>query len=215
MHGYLTDDDSGNVTSRNPIISVAEVLRSNRSGRDHAKVIFSLFSQYVTLRLKYRCFGRQQIFKFSDSDTKASAKVLKPYEDELNRALRTAVPGLMTETPFQSGQTMHHASLTTDDRYTIYTSTATSTARPTHKSLVVADAFNVSTLIGPTLAFLDRVKQIMPENMGLTQEDGVDKSFGGFLDDFVLRTFLPQLEDKVTSVFHQAVGGPSILQPIF
>lgn len=38
-------------------------------------------------------------------------------------------------------------------------------------------------------------------------EYDANSGFAGFLDDFVLRTFLPQLEEKVTSVFHQAVGG--------
>jgi exocyst complex component 4 len=115
----------------------------------------------------------------------------------------------MTESSLQPGQSVILASLMTDDRYNIANGTTTSTARPTHKSLVVADAFNVSVLIGPTLAFLDRVKQIMPESSAMnSEEEGVDKGFGGFLDDFVLRTFLPQLEDKVTNVFHQAVGGP-------
>ena len=82
----------------------------------------------------------------------------------------------------------------------------------THKALVQADAFNVSVLFGPTLAFLERVKEIMPG--GLLGDDDAS-GFGGFLDDFVLRTFLPQLEEKVSTVFHQAVGGQSfvLLQP--
>lgn len=75
----------------------------------------------------------------------------------------------------------------------------------THKALVSADSFNVSVLFGPTLAFLERVKEIMPG--GSMGEYDTSSGFAGFLDDFVLRTFLPQLEEKVTSVFHQAVGG--------
>ena len=68
---------------------------------------------------------------------------------------------------------------------------------------IQADAFNVSVLFGPTLAFLERVKEVMPG--GMTGDD--ESGFGGFLDEFVLRTFLPQLEEKVSSVFRQAVGG--------
>lgn len=73
----------------------------------------------------------------------------------------------------------------------------------THKALIQADAFNVSVLFGPTLAFLERVKEVFPG--GMTGDD--ESGFGGFLDEFVLRTFLPQLEEKVSSVFRQAVGG--------
>lgn len=79
----------------------------------------------------------------------------------------------------------------------------------THKALVQADAFNVSVLFGPTLAFLERVKEIMPG--GMMGEENDPMGFGGFLDEFVLRTFLPQLEEKVSTVFHQAVGGESML----
>ena len=38
LHDYLTDDQSGTVTSRNPIVSVNEVLRLARP-RDNSKVI--------------------------------------------------------------------------------------------------------------------------------------------------------------------------------
>lgn len=76
-----------------------------------------------------------------------------------------------------------------------------------HKALVPADAFNVSVLFGPTLAFLERVKEIMPGGLMTEDETNASTGFGGFLEEFVLRTFLPQLEEKVASVFHQAVGG--------
>lgn len=81
-----------------------------------------------------------------------------------------------------------------------------------HKALVPADAFNVSVLFGPTLAFLERVKDIMPG--GLVTDDEIDAGTGfeGFLDDFVLRTYLPQLEEKVAQVFQQAVGGMDAFQ---
>ncbi|KAI5481854.1 exocyst complex component, sec8 subunit [Pseudohyphozyma bogoriensis] len=176
LHDYLTDDQSGTVSSRNPIVSVNEVLRLARP-RDATK----------------------QVFKFADSDLKSSSKILKAHEDELNRALKTAVPGLIPEGTTTGGQLIV-SSIVTDDRY----GGGRSGPGGTHKALVKADAFNVSTLFGPTWAFLERVKTIMPE--GLLGDDDAG-GFGGFLDDFVLRTFLPQLEEKVTHVFHQAVGG--------
>lgn len=116
----------------------------------------------------------------------------------------------MTDASLQPGQATIVSSFLTDDRYNSGSGggAASKSSRPTHKSLVAADAFNVSVLIGPTLSFLSRVKDTMPE--GLLQgsdEEASTSNFGGFLDDFVLRTFLPQLEEKVTSVFHQAVGG--------
>ncbi|KAM0750251.1 hypothetical protein T439DRAFT_356891 [Meredithblackwellia eburnea MCA 4105] len=186
LHDYLTDDQSGTVTSRNPIVSVNEVLRLARP-RDNTK----------------------QIFKFADSDIKASSKVLKTHEDELNRMLKIAVPGLLTDgNPSSAAGQLVVSSIVTDDRYG---GAAGGRNGPggTHKALVSADAFNVSVLFSPTWAFLERVKTILP---GGLLDDDVGNGFGGFLDDFVLRTFLPQLEEKVSHVFHQAVGGHEAFQ---
>lgn len=149
-------------------------------------------------------FTLQQIFKFADSDLKASTKLLKAHEDSLNRALKTAVPGLITDSSATSAPVLN-SMMTTDDRY----GGARAGLGGTHKALISADAFNVSVLFAPTLAFLERVKEVMPG--GLLGDDDVS-GFGGFLDDFVLRTFLPQLEEKVSTVFHQAVGGLDAFQ---
>lgn len=114
--------------------------------------------------------------------------------------LKLAVPGLATEgTP----GAMIVSSIVTDDRAS---GGRNGPGGGTHKALVSADAFNVSVLFAPTWAFLERAKMILPSGM---LEDGgaATGGFGGFLDDFVLRTFLPQLEEKVSHVFHQAVGG--------
>ncbi|KAK4705054.1 exocyst complex component 4, partial [Phenoliferia sp. Uapishka_3] len=189
LHDYLTDDQSGTVTSRNPIVSVNEVLRLAKP-RDNSK----------------------QIFKFADSDIKASSKTLKPYEDELNRMLKIAVPGLATDAlPSSIGGQLVVSAIVTDDR--VY-GAANSGGRNgpgagTHKALVSADAFNVSVLFGPTWAFLERAKTILPGGM---LDDDAGSGFGDFLNDFVLRTFLPQLEEKVSHVFHQAVGGHEAFQ---
>ncbi|BGP15461.1 exocyst subunit [Rhodosporidiobolus nylandii] len=184
LHDYLADDQSGTVSSRNPIVSVNEVLRFPRP-RD----------------------GTKQIFKFSDSDLQASSKLLRPFEDSLNSAIQAAVPGLITD---------GHPSTTTTSAL-IVASTDPSSSRSsglngTHKALVPADAFNVSVLFGPTLAFLERVKEIMPGGLVGEDETNASTGFGGFLEEFVLRTFLPQLEEKVASVFHQAVGGIDAFQ---
>lgn len=136
---------------------------------------------------------------------KASSKALRYHEEELNRALKIAVPGLMTE-PTTSTQLAVN-SIITDDRY------GGGRAGPggTHKALVQADAFNVSVLFGPTFSFIEKVKEIMPSGLlsenSISSDNNEGNAFGGFLNDFVLRTFLPQLEEKVSLVFKQAVGG--------
>ncbi|GAA5870920.1 hypothetical protein JCM3774_003481 [Rhodotorula dairenensis] len=184
LHDYLTDEQDGAVTSRNPIVSVNEVLRLPRP-RD----------------------GSKQIFRFADTDLHGSHKLMQMQEASLNAAIKAAVPGLLTDGAL---------STTTASALLVASSAAgggrSSNLNGTHKALVPADAFNVSVLFVPTLAFLERVKEIMPG--GLIADDEVDAStgFGGFLDDFVLRTYLPQLEDKVAQVFQQSVGGMDAFQ---
>ncbi|GAA5956509.1 hypothetical protein JCM3765_003467 [Sporobolomyces pararoseus] len=185
LHDYLQDDENGNVSSRNPIVSVNEVLRFPKP-RDTTK----------------------QIFKFNDSDFESSTKILKSYEDSLNRALKSAVPGLITDGAPSTTTTSALIVASTD----FANGSRSSGLNGTHKALVPADAFNVSVLFGPTIAFLERVKEIMPGGLVNDEETNASTSFGGFLDEFVLRTFLPQLEDKVASVFHQAVGGIDAFQ---
>ena len=205
LHDYLQDDQSGTVSSRNPIVSVNEVLRFPKP-RDTSKV--SVFLS-CSLRHQLTLLYIQQIFKFSDSDIETSGKVLRSYEDSLNRALKCAVPGLITDGAPSTTTTSALIVASTDFSSG---SGRSSGLNGTHKALVPADAFNVSVLFGPTLSFLDRVKEIMPGGLVNDEETNASTSFGGFLDEFVLRTFLPQLEDKVASVFHQAVGGIDAFQ---
>ncbi|KAJ8294731.1 putative exocyst complex component sec8 [Rhodotorula toruloides] len=186
LHDYLTDDQSGTVSSRNPIVSVNEVLRFPRP-RD----------------------GSKQVFRFAESDLQASHKLLKDYEDALNMAIKAAVPGLITDGAPSTTTTSALIVASTDPSAAAGRSTGLNN---THKALVPADAFNVSVLFGPTLAFLDRVKEVMPGGLMGEDETSASTGFNGFLDEFVLRTFLPQLEEKVASVFHQAVGGIDAFQ---
>lgn len=223
LHDYLTDDQSGTVSARNPIASVNEVLRFPRP-RDGSKVRPKARSLATRCRAaaERRRFSThsadplsalvrsQQVFKFADSDLQASHALLKAHEDSLNAAIKAAVPGLITDGAPSTTTTSALIVASTDPSAGAGRSSG---LKGTHKALVPADAFNVSVLFGPTLAFLDRVREIMPGGLMGEDETNASTGFGGFLDEFVLRTFLPQLEEKVASVFHQAVGGASLLAP--
>lgn len=126
---------------------------------------------------------------------KLAAKTLKQHEDELTRVLRDTMPGLVLGPSEQSIQTTL-SSVGTDDRIL--------GIGQHHRSLIKPDAFHVSILFQPTLAFLDRVVEILPP--------GVDaaRSSGAVLDEFVLKVYLPQLEEKVSSLFHRAVTGMTL-----
>lgn len=201
LHDYLTDEQHGaGASARNPIVSVNEVLRvGGRPARDG-----------------------KALFKFADSDKRAAHKELKAVEDDVHRALKAALPGLMSDTvavpsaSSQGGQVIVNALARHEERRTDG-ATAAAQQQHHHRVLVAPDAFNVSVLFGPTLAFITRAREVMPpavrgkDSIALAGGDD-DAAFGAFLDDFVLRTFLPQLEEKVATVFHQAVGGLDAFQ---
>ena len=106
------------------------------------------------------------MFKFSDSDQKSSAKALKQHEDDLTRTLAVSVPGLVSSGTASLAD--NSASLTSGHVAANSVLSITlggedrSAASAGHRLLIKPDAFNVSVLFQPTLAFLDRVQVIMP-----------------------------------------------------
>lgn len=131
------------------------------------------------------------MFRFGDSDAKFAVKSLKRHEDELTRVLKETVPGLVQGSSEQTAQSTM-VQIGKDDRFL---------EGGHHRVLIKPDAFHVSVLFQPTLAFLDRVAEILPTGVDAARSSSV------FLDEFVLNVYLPQLEEKVQSVFHQALAG--------
>lgn len=70
-----------------------------------------------------------------------------------------------------------------------------------HRLLVHPNAFYVNILFHPTLCFLDQIADLLPSGVETL------RTFSGVLDDFVLKVYLPQLEEKVSDLFHQAITG--------
>lgn len=132
----------------------------------------------------------QPVFRFADTDIKLATKVLKSHEDELTRVLKDTVPGLVQGSSENAVQATLSA-VGTDDRLL-------GTGHH-HRLLVHPDAFHVSVLFQPTLVFMDRVAEVLPEGKEVV------RASGAVLDEFVLKVYLPQLEDKVSELFHQAV----------
>jgi exocyst complex component 4 len=136
------------------------------------------------------------VFRFADTDIKLASKTLRPHEDALTRVLNDTMPGLVAG---PSGDALQ-ATLTgvgTDDRML--------GADQHHRLLIRPDAFHVSVLFQPTLAFLDRITDVLPFGMESA------RTSSAVLDDFVLKSYLPQLEEKVSDLFHQAVSGMSFV----
>ena len=132
------------------------------------------------------------MFRFADTNLKLITKSLREHEDELNRVLKDTVPGLVqgsSETAVQATLVAVGADerlLGTDQH---------------HRLLVKPDAFHISVLFQPMLAFIDRVTEILPSGFEAA------RASSAVLDEFVLKVYLPQLEEKVSLLFHQAVTG--------
>jgi len=163
------------------------------------------------------------VFRFADSDLKGLSKTLKPHEECLTRVLRDTMPGLVQSatgdtllsnamaspiTPSSTVPIATMSSSTTIASYTIPNSminpTGTSNTVPGmdqhHKLLIKPDTFNITVLFQPTLTFLDRVVDVLP--MGLESA----KASSTVMEEFVLKVYLPQLEEKVLDLFHLTVS---------
>ncbi|KAH9857960.1 Sec8 exocyst complex component-specific domain-containing protein [Lenzites betulinus] len=174
LSDYITDEEQGAISGRNPISAINEVLREGRFNRDKGK----------------------PIFRFADTDVKSSAKALRQHEEELTRILKDTVPGLVQGSENSLQATL--AAVGTDDRLM-------GTGQH-HRLLVHPNAFHVSVLFQPTLAFLDRISEVLPAGLEAA------RASSAVLDEFVLKVYLPQLEDKVSALFHQTVTSPDAFE---
>ncbi|KAI6104073.1 hypothetical protein EDD16DRAFT_1638679 [Pisolithus croceorrhizus] len=138
------------------------------------------------------------IFRFADSDIRTSTKVLKRHEGELLHSLRDTMPGLAHSSSENTIQTALSI-VTTDDH--------APDPGQHHRLLIKPDAFHISVLFQPTLTFLSRIADVFPHDMDNA------RSMAELLDDFVLKVYLPQLEEKVSLLFHHAISSPDTFQP--
>ncbi|WVR04091.1 hypothetical protein IAU60_001090 [Kwoniella sp. DSM 27419] len=168
LRTYLTDDSQGSPLDQRRIMTINEVLREGKIARDKQK----------------------QMFKFSDTDTRAVQNEIKAVDDSLQQALRASVPGLVS---MQAAGENTMTVQTEDDRYSTV---------GRHRTLIPPNAFNVTTLFQPTLSFIQRATSIVPPGF-----EDVIVAFSTVLEDFVVKVFLPQLDERVTASFQQAVSG--------
>lgn len=73
-----------------------------------------------------------------------------------------------------------------------------------HRLIVSPDAFHVPVVFHPTLVFLERTTEVFPSEIRLVDRI---RASSGFLEEFVLKIYLPLLEEKVQGLFFKAVTG--------
>lgn len=123
------------------------------------------------------------MFKLTDMDTKSSE--LTQERDDLEFILKTSVPGLVSDSKRPEDMSTNN-------------STNLDGSATGHKLLVEPSVFNMGILLPPSLAFLERLKEVVPSNA-----DIVMSTLTSFLDDFLVNVFHPQLDETLIELCAQ------------
>ncbi|PWW71896.1 hypothetical protein C7212DRAFT_354840 [Tuber magnatum] len=126
------------------------------------------------------------LFKLSSTDSNSPS--IKKDQDDLESILKASVPGLVSES-------LRPAATSSD------ANTSSDGAATGHKLLIEPSVFNMGLLLPPSLAFLNRIKDIVPAGSGI-----VLSTLTSFLDDFLVNVFHPSLEDTIRDLFNQTTS---------
>ena len=108
--------------------------------------------------------------------------------------MKDTVPGLVSGSTTDPAQ-QNTLALAIDERFA---------SAAQHRLIISPDAFHISVVFHPTLVFLERTTEVLPPGNGLAARI---RASSGFLDEFVLKVYLPLLEEKVQGLFLKAVTG--------
>lgn len=133
------------------------------------------------------------LFKFSNLDTDQDD--IKQEYKQLQTAFEKTVPGLVAS----SRETTH------DDKFDPYLPVDLKVA---HQLLVSPNVFNIRVMLEPVVQFIQKASVIFPAN--------VPKPQVSFVENFMVNTFVPQLENTLVEVYITtlATGGVSRVSSI-
>ncbi|KAF8477397.1 Sec8 exocyst complex component-specific domain-containing protein [Kalaharituber pfeilii] len=129
---------------------------------------------------------KKSVFKLNSADY--NSPKMKKDQDDLEAILKASVPGLVSES-LRPAATSSEAQSSADG------------AATGHKLLIEPSVFNMGLLLPPSLAFLQRIKEIVPAGSGIALS-----TLTSFLDDFSVNVFLPSLDDTMHDLFSQVAG---------
>ncbi len=124
------------------------------------------------------------MFILSKMDSKSVE--LTTEKQDLESILKQSVPGLVSDV--RRAETLAAA-----DGNGLQDRSATG-----HQLLVPPSIFNMGILLPPGLAFLNRLKEIVPSG-----SDVASSTLTSFLDDFLVNVFLPQLDETLVELCSQ------------
>ena len=148
----------------------------------------------------------RKLFKLTDAlkerkdgkpGTSNTAELVTERED-LEFLLRSSVPGLVNSSATAGMK---------DDLDAVEGADRSATG---HKLLVEPSVFNMGILLPPSLAFLTRLKEIVP---GSSSAGVVPSTLTAFLDDFLINVFYPQLDETLLDVCGRCMSDLDTFQP--
>jgi exocyst complex component 4 len=144
---------------------------------------------------------RENLFKFAEADPK-SVDMVTEYE-ALEGIIQATVPGLTNSS--RKGADGKKARLAVDghdSKRGMGSGYGGNQATPgSYKSLVQPSVFNMSLLLPPTLAFLQKLKSIVPPGSDLATS-----TLTTFLDNFLVNVFQPQLDETLGKLSDTVFG---------
>lgn len=179
LHDYLSEETQAVSVAAKAVPALNDLLRAGKYDRDHSHPIFRMLDTLNAPR--------------------KGGTGVRNAEEAVDAALRSFVPGLVSTQESAAAGGSGGALLApggalgrSDEQYT----------GAGHRLLVRPLTFTVSVLFRPTLAFVQRVEQILPADAAGETAQG----FGAFLEEFVEDMFLPLLEDKVQAMLQRNIG---------
>lgn len=189
LHDYLIDEENAGMASRSTTASINDVLRLGRVVRD----------------------PRKALFKFGDSDSKTTSRRIRPFEDSLNKALKSSVPGLVSSLAegHAAGIGLSNTSIAFNHSFGLPNGENTTAngggnvVGRTHRMLVPPNSFRIESLALPALKFLERAKESVPE-VDTTSASGSDapstelaRRCSGLMDEATLERLRPALTSQL------------------
>lgn len=152
----------------------------------------STSGQGATAQRSERDRGKR-VFRLNDMDIKSPGLALEL--SELDTILKNSVPGLLSDSRRQPGTTVNEQRVHVDGSAT------------GGRLLIDPSVFNMSLLLPPSLAFLVRLKEIIPPDSEITVN-----MLTSFLDDFLTNVFQPQLDETLAELSSRIFNDPAAFQ---
>lgn len=169
-------------TSRIGLVASLLQRRTYSTSTTERGIRYLLFIHFKGIADKHK-----RVFKLSEIDQKSAD--LAADQRDLDQILQVSVPGLVSKSQRRSGVSQSNTNVTTDGPVA------------SHKLLVNPNVFNISSLLPPSLSFLQRLRDIVPHDSDIAMS-----TLTSFLDDFLVNVFQPQLEETVTESCTQSLA---------